>query len=1485
MTRPRSPLARALSAIAITALSAAGLAVGVAAPVAAAETVAFSTMPDALAPNYASLGYQATSTDEFGDYIQLGGMDRALTTVSVGFSSWACETGSGATCATTPGATFTHPITVNIYDVNSAVVPPAVGALLATVTESTSIPFRPSADPTCAGGSAWKASDGSCNNGVAFAADFDFSGTTVPDDIIVTVAYNTGSHGESPLGVSGPYDSLNVILAPAAPTVGVDVTEDEVFWDSSHGPFYTDGGAAGTDTLRVDTGWSGYHGAMIEVGVTGATPAAGSTVTVYDKDVKAFESSETYLEWHEGKTATAGSFASVHPDGLHLADGAPATVIKGVDAATTIVSKTHLLELISSASVEVDSGSVTFQVPLFFGNPASPSFTTLRSTSLTGDSTFSQFDTWATTRAFGPYAAQDEAPLGELLDALYATAGPSYGVALAGFGVQADSPAVVPSLTWDGTSYEFFQPVIEPCVPSGGSTVTNLDSNGWSFAETRAQATTVFEADGLHIATFGVGGSPDQRKAAGYVSTDFALADAGVPELNLGAATGSLPSIQLVTDFDNDGVTDGILVGESIYGDDYWVPDSAAAFVKSGAPSHTGGFGSSNHGTLAQWLLAFPEARVLKVGYSLGSGVIGAAVIESIVAGCQTFTFTTATPPAAGTVVEVTEHDIRPNEASYPGWHEGYANPARAFSVQDDGLHLGDGDHSQILFGLDAPLATTDLESIITASSLDVSAGSVSFQFPVLYGAANSFTTLRSESIASTGERGVSVSDVWVTTRAIYAADGTTVILQAGSKASVADLVALLDYVGDVRLLGYGVQADTSAVVESLSSSGTRYVFTPYSAPSVTETVRVLESEIRPDESTYPGWHEGYANATQSYSVTEDGLVLGTPAHSQIIKGLDAPLTSPSVGLLIAGASVVVESGSVTYQVPIFYGPGTDFLTLRSESLGAGSHSFDLTSEWASSKSVPALGIVAHELSPLGDLLDKLTDVRVLAFGVQADAEATVSSIVFNRTEYVFDGVMTGTATISGTPTVGQTLTATPGTWSPADVTFSYQWKSNGAPISGATNSTYELTADDAGDTIVVIVTGTKAGYTSVDAISPGVTIGLGTLTTVVPVITGEAAIGSTLTANPGAWGPAPVSFDFQWLSDGVPIPGATDPTYLVTFSDAGKAISVTVTGSKAGYTSASTTSLPTVTLPTDAVPAVDRFAGDDRYETAVEISREFSAGVGRVYLATGTNYPDALSAAAAGGYLGAPVLLTTPDQVPAIVMTELNRLAPDEIVIVGSTASVSAAVAAQVADVTSDPTVIRIGGVDRFETSRMIAEDAFPEDATAAAYLATGLNFPDALAAGPAAAHREGPVILVNGGSSTVDAATLATLAVLGVDSVNIAGNSLAISDGIEAQLDVLYAVSRNQGANRFETAVAINEDAFTTSPTVFIATGLNFPDALAGAALAGFEDAPLYVSTAECIPESVYESIMDMNPGRIVLLGGLPSLGAGVEDLIMCD
>lgn len=249
----------------------------------------YDSIPANYPGSFPSLGYEATSTDEFGDHIMFAGASRDLHSVEVGLTNWACENDydnvggvwvpnrdgyAGDACESTPGSSYSHPITLNIYEVDNSGANPAVGSLIATVTENFDIPFRPSWDAvncTAAGGTPATTAPfggkwydpvlGACVYGYAFNITFDFTSLNInlPEEVIFGVAYNTANHGAAPLGVTGPYSSLNVSVTTDAPSIGTNVEADTVFWDTSYGGFYCDDGVGGTDTFRRDAGcWGSY---------------------------------------------------------------------------------------------------------------------------------------------------------------------------------------------------------------------------------------------------------------------------------------------------------------------------------------------------------------------------------------------------------------------------------------------------------------------------------------------------------------------------------------------------------------------------------------------------------------------------------------------------------------------------------------------------------------------------------------------------------------------------------------------------------------------------------------------------------------------------------------------------------------------------------------------------------------------------------------------------------------------------------------------------------------------------------------------------------------------------------------------------------------------------------------------------------------------------------------------------------------------------
>jgi hypothetical protein len=225
--------------------------------------------------NLPSEGPEAYGLKEFGDGITFAGTARKLVNVKVTLSSFACETGRWDTgnCATTPGATFSLPVTFNIYNAGN----PVPGSQIATVTQTISAPYRPSADNVnCTGTNAGKwydASSGMCFNGQAANVTFDFSSlnVTLPNSVVFGVAYNSTHYGPNPIGESAacygtaagcPYDALNVALSPVV-TVGTKPYFNTLYQNSVFATEYCDGGLAGVNIFRLDSPtsacWVGFN--------------------------------------------------------------------------------------------------------------------------------------------------------------------------------------------------------------------------------------------------------------------------------------------------------------------------------------------------------------------------------------------------------------------------------------------------------------------------------------------------------------------------------------------------------------------------------------------------------------------------------------------------------------------------------------------------------------------------------------------------------------------------------------------------------------------------------------------------------------------------------------------------------------------------------------------------------------------------------------------------------------------------------------------------------------------------------------------------------------------------------------------------------------------------------------------------------------------------------------------------------------------------
>ncbi|WP_207555737.1 carboxypeptidase regulatory-like domain-containing protein [Intrasporangium flavum] len=316
-----------------------------------------------------------------------------------------------------------------------------------------------------------------------------------------------------------------------------------------------------------------------------------------------------------------------------------------------------------------------------------------------------------------------------------------------------------------------------------------------------------------------------------------------------------------------------------------------------------------------------------------------------------------------------------------------------------------------------------------------------------------------------------------------------------------------------------------------------------------------------------------------SYVVAKvTGTLAGYRSAEMYSNGVDVKTTGPALSspLTVTGTGVVGSTVTATHGT---ISPAGDWSPSYTWVVGGVPRDTD----WGA----------VQPLTLTSDMMGKRITLRMAAYGPTG-----AGTLQQSASGPVVAGALTApTPTVNGTKAVGYTLTAVPGTWGPAPVTLAYQWYRSGAAVSGATAATYALTTADQGKTMTVRVTGTKSGYASTAKTSAATTAVLGALTAPTPTVSGTKAVGYTLTAVPGTWGPAPVTLAYQWYRSGAAISGATAATYRLTTADQGRTMTVRVTGTKSGYLTVARTSAATsavlgaFTAPTPTISGTRRVA------------------------------------------------------------------------------------------------------------------------------------------------------------------------------------------------------------------------------------------------------------------------------------------------------
>jgi hypothetical protein len=459
--------------------------------------------------------------------------------------------------------------------------------------------------------------------------------------------------------------------------------------------------------------------------------------------------------------------------------------------------------------------------------------------------------------------------------------------------------------------------------------------------------------------------------------------------------------------------------------------------------------------------------------------------------------------------------------------------------------------------------AKSDYESTskVSAQTAAVAAAPLQTSTPTLSGSAVSGEKLTAN--LGTWTPGTSFTYQWK-------ADGQILVGQTG--ASLVLTPAMIDKQITLKVTG-SLAGYTTETISSEPSSKIAPATLRTSVPTISGTARV-DSTLTADAGTWT------AGADLAYQWKVDGTpVKGatsktfTPTAAQqgqrvsvTVKGSLAGYTSAET-TSVATAPVAL---GVLKSAPVAISGTAAVGSKLTASTGSWATGTKLSYQWsADGSSIASATGSSLEIAP--ELEGKRITVTVSG-SLTGYASASVSSAA---TAAVAQAVLqSATPTISGTAQVEKTLTVSTGTWTKG-AKLSYQWKADGSEISGATGTSLVLAPELEGKQITVVVSGSLAGYTSVvkeSAKTSAVAAKVKELQTSVPSISGTTRVGSTLSAKAGTW-TSGAKLSYQWYANGSTLSGQTGTTLALTSSLKDKAITVKVTGSLSGYTSASSTS------------------------------------------------------------------------------------------------------------------------------------------------------------------------------------------------------------------------------------------------------------------------------------------------------------------------
>ena len=262
----------------------------------------------------------------------------------------------------------------------------------------------------------------------------------------------------------------------------------------------------------------------------------------------------------------------------------------------------------------------------------------------------------------------------------------------------------------------------------------------------------------------------------------------------------------------------------------------------------------------------------------------------------------------------------------------------------------------------------------------------------------------------------------------------------------------------------------------------------------------------------------------------------------------------------------------------------------------------------------------------------------------------------------------------------------------------------------------------------------------------------------------------------------------------------------------------------------------------------VTRISGKDRITTSVEISKSAYTTSENVVLASGFNFADALSAGQLASALNAPLLLSSQDKLDSQTKNEIERLKAKKVYVVGGDNAISKT-GIDTNLQSSNINVTRLEGQDRYSTSQKVMEKTKEIINPEYLLIASGKNFPDALAATGFFVNHKSVMVLSDG--VTYPQSNLQEIAIGGKNQLPLKG----------------FTGRRVSGKDRYETALEIAKLSFDKNNNAILASGQVFADSLSAVSLTKKHNAPIILTQSNSLTENAKKYL---NGKNVFIVGG---------------